>query len=408
MAVPIRDAFRYQLRVASIQTESHDAVSVYVTGRHLERMQAEAGQFFRWRFLDRTSWWEAHPFSLSAAPNAQFLRITAKGVGDHSRALRHVRPGTRVMAEGPYGNLTARRRTRPRVRAHRRRGRDHPAAGAGRVAARRAGGHHLAVPGQRRARPAVPRRARRAGPDPGHRGPLPARPPGQDDRARSAPDHLRQHVPDIAERDIYLCGPPGMMDAGGAEPASRSGCRRAPDPPANGSSCDEEVLMRRAAAAIGVTVIGMWLVLSFKSSPASRITAAANAPAPTTTEPRSVANGGGQPPAGPPPGPGSATTDDLAAGGRGRGRSTGPSCRPATATCRSRSCSTATQIVDVKALQLPFDRARSQDISTQVAPLLHDEVVQAQSAQIDTIGGATYTSDAYAQSLQSALDKAHA
>ena len=59
-------------------------------------------------------------------------------------------------------------------------------------------------------------------------------------------------------------------------------------------------------------------------------------------------------------------------------------------------------------LQLPFDRARSQDISTQVAPLLHDEVIQAQSAQIDTIGGATYTSDAYAQSLQSALDKARA
>jgi len=66
------------------------------------------------------------------------------------------------------------------------------------------------------------------------------------------------------------------------------------------------------------------------------------------------------------------------------------------------------RIVDVKALELPFDRARSQYISSQVAPLLHDEVIQAQGAQIDTIGGATYTSDAYAQSLQSALDKAHA
>jgi uncharacterized protein with FMN-binding domain len=66
-----------------------------------------------------------------------------------------------------------------------------------------------------------------------------------------------------------------------------------------------------------------------------------------------------------------------------------------------------TRIVDVKALQLPFDRARSRDISSQAAPLLHDEVIQAQSAQIDTIGGATYTSDSYAQSLQSALDRAH-
>jgi uncharacterized protein with FMN-binding domain len=65
-----------------------------------------------------------------------------------------------------------------------------------------------------------------------------------------------------------------------------------------------------------------------------------------------------------------------------------------------------TRIVDVKALQLPHDRARSQEISSQAAPLLHDEVLQAQSARIDTIGGATYTSDGYARSLQSALDRA--
>ena len=67
-----------------------------------------------------------------------------------------------------------------------------------------------------------------------------------------------------------------------------------------------------------------------------------------------------------------------------------------------------TRIVNVNALQMPHDRSRSADISSQAAPLLHDEVIQAQSAQIDTIGGATYTSESYAQSLQSALDKARA
>jgi uncharacterized protein with FMN-binding domain len=66
------------------------------------------------------------------------------------------------------------------------------------------------------------------------------------------------------------------------------------------------------------------------------------------------------------------------------------------------------QIVDVKPLKMPVDRSRSAEISSQAAPLLHDEVIAAQSAQIDTIGGATYTSGSYAQSLQSALDKAHA
>lgn len=66
------------------------------------------------------------------------------------------------------------------------------------------------------------------------------------------------------------------------------------------------------------------------------------------------------------------------------------------------------KIVDVQALQLPFDRRRSQAISQFVAPVLRQEALAAQSAQIDLISGATYTSDGYAQSLQAALDKAHA
>ena len=66
------------------------------------------------------------------------------------------------------------------------------------------------------------------------------------------------------------------------------------------------------------------------------------------------------------------------------------------------------RITDVQALQLPYDRQRSAEISQYAAPQLHDEVLQAQSAQIDTLSGATYTTDSYAQSVQSALDKAHA
>jgi len=64
------------------------------------------------------------------------------------------------------------------------------------------------------------------------------------------------------------------------------------------------------------------------------------------------------------------------------------------------------RITDVKALEYPNEARRSQFISEQALPMLHDEVVSAQSANIDTISGATYTSDAYAQSLQAALDRA--
>ena len=149
----------------------------------------------------------------------------------------------------------------------------------------------------------------------------------------------------------------------------------------------------------------MWLVLSFKSSPPSRL-ASGTATAPSTTVPAPPGDTTSLPPAGPPPpGPGATTTVAPASGSK---TVDGPVVSTRYGDVQVAVVMNGKQIVDIKALQLPFDRARSQDISTQVAPLLHDEVIQAQSAQIDTIGGATYTSDAYAQSLQSALDKARA
>jgi uncharacterized protein with FMN-binding domain len=66
------------------------------------------------------------------------------------------------------------------------------------------------------------------------------------------------------------------------------------------------------------------------------------------------------------------------------------------------------KLVDVRALQLPSDRTRSADIAAYSSPILRSEALSAQSAQIDVVSGATYTSEGYAQSLQSALDAAHA
>src|SRR4029453_16432409 len=63
-------------------------------------------------FLDHGYWWQANPFSLSAAPNGHTLRLTARAVGVGSGRLRHVRVGSRVFAEGPYGAFTTMHRTR--------------------------------------------------------------------------------------------------------------------------------------------------------------------------------------------------------------------------------------------------------------------------------------------------------
>ena len=84
---------------------SPNAASIYVTGRDLDQLPARAGQFCIWRFPGRFGWWQANPFSLSAAPDGQTLRLTAKAVGATSAGLRGLRP-VPVFVEGPYGAFT--------------------------------------------------------------------------------------------------------------------------------------------------------------------------------------------------------------------------------------------------------------------------------------------------------------
>ncbi|WP_329141743.1 ferredoxin reductase family protein [Streptomyces sp. NBC_00670] len=112
---PLRLNLRHRMRVEAVIEETPGVVSVLITGRRLHRIGAEPGQFFRWRFLAPGMRFSSHPYSLSAAPRPNMLRITVKAIGDHSSALRGLRPGTRVWAEGPYGAMTAQRRSRGKV-----------------------------------------------------------------------------------------------------------------------------------------------------------------------------------------------------------------------------------------------------------------------------------------------------
>src|SRR5256714_3336535 len=112
---PIAKAVRHRLRVSEVVTEGPGVVSLRITGRRLDRLNARAGQFFLWRFLDRKRMWSSHPFSLSQAPDGRSLRITVKALGDFSGRLRDVKPGTRVVAEGPFGVFTEAARKRDKV-----------------------------------------------------------------------------------------------------------------------------------------------------------------------------------------------------------------------------------------------------------------------------------------------------
>jgi predicted ferric reductase len=110
--VPALFNLRHRLQVRKVKYEAPGVVSIYVAGRGLDRMGADPGQFFLWRFLTPRMWWKTHPFSLSAVPVREGMRITVKDLGDGSKELQRIRPGTRVIAEGPYGTFTDARRTR--------------------------------------------------------------------------------------------------------------------------------------------------------------------------------------------------------------------------------------------------------------------------------------------------------
>jgi ferredoxin-NADP reductase len=101
--------------VESVVPEGPDTYSVVLRGRRLHLLPVAGGQFLQWRFLRWGLWWQAHPYSLSAAPTGSRLRITVKNLGDHSAALAALAPGTRVAIEGPYGAFTADRRVADRV-----------------------------------------------------------------------------------------------------------------------------------------------------------------------------------------------------------------------------------------------------------------------------------------------------
>ncbi|WP_411757786.1 ferric reductase-like transmembrane domain-containing protein [Streptomyces venezuelae] len=214
IVVPVRAALRHELRVAEVRDEGPGVVSVLVLvqGRGVARLCAEPGQFFRWRFLRRGLWATALPFSLSAPVRDDTLRITVKALGDHTRRIRRLRPGTRVLASGPFGALTAHRRTRRKVLLL--------AGGVGITPLRALFETLPGGPGDitllyrasdagglvlREELEAIARERRAAlhyllGPSDGSFDPL-------------APRALRELVPDLAAHDVYLCGPPAMARA---------------------------------------------------------------------------------------------------------------------------------------------------------------------------------------------------
>jgi ferredoxin-NADP reductase len=207
---PLRQAARHRLRVCAVVPEGPGVVSIEVEVQHLEELQAEAGQFFRWRFLTPDNWLTAQAFSLSAPPTGNRLRLTVKALGQGSSSLQSVAVGTWVVAKGPYGAMTAARRTRRDVLLI--------AGGVGITPMRAlfetlplAPGQDLTLLYRARSldevlfRDELEEIVRRRGGQVQYL-------LGRDPDCLSASGLLRQ-VRNLADRDVYLCGPPRMADA---------------------------------------------------------------------------------------------------------------------------------------------------------------------------------------------------
>lgn len=106
---------RHALRVSEVVADGNRGVTVRMHGQNMHLLRARAGQHFVWRFLDGPGWSRGHPFSLSAAPTANGLQISARVVGDGTQRLLQLRPGTRVLVEGPYGRVTNEQRSTPHL-----------------------------------------------------------------------------------------------------------------------------------------------------------------------------------------------------------------------------------------------------------------------------------------------------
>jgi predicted ferric reductase len=207
---PIAAALRYRLRVAAVVDEAPGVVSLWITGRGLGRLHARPGQFFIWRFLCRGRWWKAHPFSLSAAPDGRSLRITVKALGDDTARIGEIPVGTRVVAEGPFGVFTDDLRQSDQILLI--------AGGIGitpvRALMQEMRGDVVVLYRVVADEDIVFRReldalARESGAELHY---VVGDHATDEGRHYLAPRHLLELVPDIVRREVYVCGPPALID----------------------------------------------------------------------------------------------------------------------------------------------------------------------------------------------------
>ncbi len=201
---------RHRFAVTRVVPESADVTSVHIGGRAMERFAFEPGQYVHVSFLKK-GLREPHPFSLSKAPDGKELRLSIKNSGDFTSRVRSLlAPGVKLMLEGPFGRFTERAAETDKFLFI--------AGGIGitpirsmleRLAAREA--DVALIYANRSPKDMVFKDELGAMGVRVHEVYSQDAPPGAE-RGFVDEEKVKRLVPDFLERDIYICGPPVMMD----------------------------------------------------------------------------------------------------------------------------------------------------------------------------------------------------
>ena len=381
---PLLHAVRRRSKVVAVVSEGETVVSIVIRSDGRSR-GAKPGQFFRVRFLTRGLWSETHPFSVSALPSGDTLRFTVKARGVHTARLQEVSPGTRVLLMGPHGSPAGVGGRRDVVLI---------CAGIGVTAIRplfeffsASGVKATLIYRCRELQEAaladeLDAVAARWGTAVVYlAGPRDA--PGN----KLGAAQLLALVPDVAAREAYVCAPPELADNIMVSLQSlgvpRSRLHR------EFFGIDDLTSTGGARTCVGALVaVPLLTVVALAVGPTRQPMA--------STRQASIDDSNVVP----------LPASESATNSEGAVTADGPIERTLFNSVQVRVVVKEGRLISVTALVLPNVDARSRQLSALAGPILAREALASNGAVVDAVSGASYTSGAYLESLQGALDRA--
>jgi predicted ferric reductase len=212
---PAFSFWRHRFTLDRLVRETDDVTSVVIRGEALTGFRAEAGQFMFVRFWAKGFRWQSHPFSISRKPDGSEIRLSIKRIGNFTAAIPRLKPGTPVIIDGPHGVFTAAGCRRDKILM--------VAAGIGITPIRSlaedfvVGGKDVLVLYANRDRAGIVFHDELVQLEASHRNlrvihilSQDAQWPGE--KGRIDGEKILRFAMDVTEREVYLCGPPAMMN----------------------------------------------------------------------------------------------------------------------------------------------------------------------------------------------------